>query len=151
MLSLAESLSLAAAVGAGLVAGLCFAFWSFIIPAFDALAAPNAIRAMQAINTRILRSSAMAVWFGTVLIGIAAAVFAENRAFAIAGASLYAVAALPITGLGNVPLNEALDDADPDAAGAADIWAAYSRAWGRWNALRTLLLVVASGAFVLAG
>ena len=53
---------LAAAVGSGLVAGLCFAFASFVLRAFDRLGAPQAIRAMQSVNAAILRSSAMGVW-----------------------------------------------------------------------------------------
>ena len=84
---------LVAAVGAGLVAGLCFAFASFLMRSFDTLGAPRAIRVMQAINATILRSSAMGVWIGTVVVGVVAAraaraerVSVRHRVRAAAGA-----------------------------------------------------------------
>ena len=57
MLSPGEISMLTATVGSGLTAGLCFAFSAFVMKAFDRLGAPQAIRAMQSINTTILRSS----------------------------------------------------------------------------------------------
>lgn len=153
MLSPYEISVLAAGLGSGLVAGLCFAFGSFLMRAFDALGAPQAIRAMQAINAGILRSSAMGVWFGTVVVGVVAAFLAglpEERALAIAAAALYAVGAILITGRGNVPLNEELDRVDPDAPGAEETWRRYRVLWGRWNAVRTAVCALASAGFALA-
>lgn len=150
MLSPSEISVLGAAIGSGLVAGLCFAFGSFIMRSFDRLGPSNAIRAMQAINATILRSSAMGVWFGTAVAGVVAAVLAEDRALAVAAAVLYGVGAILITGRGNVPLNEELDRVDPDALGAEEAWRRYRALWGRWNALRTLVCVLASAGFALA-
>jgi uncharacterized membrane protein len=143
---------LTAAVGSGLIAGLCFAFASFLMRAFDRLAAPQAIRAMQAINATILRSSAMGVWFGTAIVGVVAAVLAgtEDRTFAIAAAALYGVGAILITGRGNVPLNDELERVDPDGPGAEEAWRRYRVLWGRWNALRTTVCALASAGFALA-
>jgi len=150
MLSPHEISVLTATVGSGLVAGLCFAFASFIMRAFDLLGAPQAIRAMQAINTRILRSSAMGAWFGTAVVGVVAAVLAEDRTLAIAAAALYGVGAILITGRCNVPLNEELDRVDPDAPGAEEALWRYRVLWGRWNALRTVVCALASAGFALA-
>lgn len=150
MISASEVLALAAAVGAGLVAGPCFAFASFLMRSLDRLGAPRAIRAMQAINATILRSSAMLVWFGTAVVGVAAAVLAEERAPAALAAALYAVGAILITGRGNVPLNEELERVDPDAPGAEEAWRRYRLRWGRWNSLRTLVCALASAGFALA-
>ena len=83
-----EFATLAAAVGSGLVAGLCFAFASFLMRSFDDLGAAQAIRTMQALNARILRSSAMSVWFGTAVIGIVAAVLAEERTLVVVALAL---------------------------------------------------------------
>ena len=138
---------LLAIVGSGLVAGLCFAFASFILQAFDQLDAPEAIRAMQAINQRILRSAAMAVWMGTVVIGVIAVILAEKKIVAGTSTALYALAALLITGRGNVPLNEELDRVDPAAPGADEAWRRYRVLWGRWNAVRTVLCALASAGF----
>ena len=152
MPSLFELSALAATLGSGLVAGLCLAFASFIMRAFDRLGAPQAIRAMQAINASILRSSAMVVWFGTAVLGVVTAVLAgpHDRTPAIAAAALYVVGALLITGRGNVPLNEELDRVDADAPGAEEAWRRYRVSWGRWNAARTVICVFASAGFGLA-
>lgn len=139
--------ALAAVLGSGLVGGLCFAFSSFIMRAFDELGAPQAIQAMQSINAVILRSTAMAVWMGTVVVGIVAAVLSEQSAIAGSAAGLYSVAALLITGRGNVPLNEALDRVDPASDEADKAWRHYRCAWGRWNALRTVLCLGACAGF----
>ena len=150
MPTFAEVLLLLATVGSGLVGGLCFAFSSFIMNSFDDLEPARAIEAMQSINTRILRSTAMGAWFGTAAIGIAAALVAEDRALALTAAGLYASGAIAITGRGNVPLNDELERVDPDAPGAAQAWQNYRSRWGRWNALRTVLITGATAAFAIA-
>jgi uncharacterized membrane protein len=149
MPSLTEVAVLAAMLGSGLVAGLCFAFASFIMRSFDRLGTRQAVRAMQAINAGILRSTAMPIWFGTALLGLLVAVTATEQPIAIAAATLYAIGAILITGLGNVPLNEALDLVDPDAPGAEAAWRHYRVYWGRWNALRTVVCALAAVGFAL--
>lgn len=150
MLSLSEITALAAALGSGLVAGLCYAFGSFVLRSFDSLGAQQAIRAMQAVNATILRSSAMWVWFGTAVLGVVAAALAEHPLPATAAAALYGIGAILITGRGNVPLNEELDRVDPDAPEAEAAWQRYRVLWGRWNALRTVVCILASAGFALA-
>lgn len=149
-MSLAHDLCVvAAAVGSGMVAGLCFAFGSFILPSFDQLGAPRAIRAMQAINVAILRSSAMVVWFGTLFAGLVSIVLAEDRWPVILATLLYALGAVAITGRRNVPLNDRLARADPGGEDAEEAWGHYSLQWRRWNALRTAACACASVAFTL--
>ena len=92
----------------------------------------------------------MAVWFGTAVLGIAAAVLSGGHPAAISAAVLYAVGAVGITGLRNVPLNEALDEVDPTSADADDAWSRYRVSWTRWNTLRTLICAAASIGFALA-
>lgn len=150
MPSILELALLLGALGSGLVAGLCFAFASFLMRAFDDLGAPAAIRVMQSLNARILRSGAMVVWLGTAVIGVAAAVLAGGAPWVVAAAFLYAVGAIAITGRGNVPLNERLDEVDPDAPGASEAWRRYFVAWGRWNAVRTAVCAAASACFTVA-
>lgn len=145
-----EIIMLTATVGSGLTTGLCFAFAAFIMKAFDRLGAPQAIRAMQAINTTILRSSAMVVWFGTAVVGVVSVVLAEQRTLAIVAAALYGIGAILITGRGNVPLNEELDRVDPDTPNAEETWRRYRVRWGRWNAVRTVMLALATAGFALA-
>ncbi|MEO0649352.1 MAG: anthrone oxygenase family protein [Planctomycetota bacterium] len=150
MPDLAQTLLLLASLGSGLVAGLCFAFWTFLMRAYDRLGPTQAIRTMQSVNATILQSAAMPVWIGTFPVGIAAAVFAPNHPPAIAGALLYALGALAITRLGNIPLNEALDRIDPESNDASDAWRHYYVTWGRWNAARTAVCAGAGVAFAWA-
>ncbi len=142
-----DVLVVAAMLGSGLVAGLCFSFGSFLLRSFERLGARDAIRAMQAINAGILRSTAMVVWFGTAVLGVVVAILAEGATIAVVAAGLYGVAAILVTGFGNVPLNEALDRVDPEAADATAAWARYRTRWSRWNTLRTVLCCVASVSF----
>ena len=150
MPSPSQILMLTATVGSGLIAGLCFAFAAFLMKAFDRLGAPNAIRAMQAINATILRSCAMAIWFGTAIAGIAGAVLAEQRTLAIVAAALYGIGAILITKRGNIPLNEELARVDPDAPNSAETWRVYRVQWGRWNTLRTVMIALATACFAVA-
>ncbi len=150
MLSLYEVSVLSATVGSGLVAGLCFAFATFIMQALDRLGAPHAIRAMQAINAKVLRSSAIAVWFATLPVGGVAIALAEDRTLVVVATALYALGAVVITGRGNVPLNEQLDRVAPDAPGAEEAWSDYRVRWGRWNVLRTAVCVLAPAGYALA-
>ena len=139
----------AAMLGSGLVAGLCFTFSSFVLSALDDLGPASAIRAMQAINAAILRSVAMAVWFGTAIAGVLAAVLSGAQTIAIASAVLYGVGALLITGLGNVPLNERLDEVDPESPEAHEHWTQYRSRWGRLNVARTVVCALAAVGFAL--
>ena len=150
MLPVREILLLLSVAGCGLIAGVCFAFATFLMQSFDRLGAPAAIRVMQSLNAVILRSATMAVWFGTLVVGIVAAVLSGGALTAVVATVLYGVGAVLITGLGNVPLNEALDEVAPDAPEAEAAWRRYRVQWGRWNALRTALFVLASMGFALA-
>jgi len=148
-----ELAALVAAIASGLIAGLCFSFASFLLGAFDRLAPAEAIRVMQAINTRILRSSAMVVWFGALVVGAVAIFLAEGieqRTLASVSTVLYGVGAIVITGRGNVPLNDELGRVDSTAAGAEEAWRRYRRRWGLWNMLRTVVCALASFGFALS-
>lgn len=146
----AELALTAAAVGSGLVAGLCFTFQAFVLRALDALGPGPAVRAMQSINAAILRSAAMAVWFGTLVVGACATVLADERDLPLAATALYAVGAVVITARENVPLNEALDRVDASAPEAASEWSRYRARWARWNGRRTACLTAACTLFTLA-
>ena len=67
----------------------------------------------------------------------------------VASEAMYAAGALLITGRCNVPLNVELDRVDPDAPGAREVWQRYRTSWGRWNALRTFVCMLAAAGFIL--
>ena len=60
-------LTLFAALGCGVVAGVFFTFSAFVMRALDRLPAPQAIAAMQAINAAAPTPAFMMVLFGTAL------------------------------------------------------------------------------------
>jgi uncharacterized membrane protein len=147
---------IAAALGSGLIAGIFFAFSTFIMQAFARLPADQGIAAMQAINATILRSPFMVVFLLTVALSVFIAVMAivywrgGVSILMIAGAALYIVTTFLSTIVFNVPLNDALDKVDGRTAEAAQLWSAYLSDWTRWNHLRTVASLLASCAFVRA-
>ncbi len=147
---------IAAALGSGLIAGIFFAFSTFIMQAFARLPAEQGIAAMQSINTTILRSPFMAVFLVTLALSVLIAVMAIVHwrggvsVLMLAGALLYVVTTFLSTIVFNVPLNEALDKVDGHTAEAAELWTTYLRDWTRWNHLRTAASLLASCAFVRA-
>ena len=102
------------AIGSGLVAGLFFAFSTFIMTAFSRIPQGHGISAMQSINSTILRSLFMPLFFGTALVSLLLAGSAlfrwgEPGAMAmLAAGSIYFVGMFLCTILFNVPLNNFL-------------------------------------------
>ena len=145
-------LTTAAAVGSALVAGIFFAFSSFVMKALARLPAAKGIAAMQSINLVVLNPSFLATFLGTALLSLGAAglVLAgwgdRSAPYFLAGAILYLAGTFLVTALGNVPLNDqlaAVSTADP---AAAEAWERYLRRWTMWNHVRT---AAAMGAAVL--
>jgi uncharacterized membrane protein len=117
-----------AGVGCGLVAGLLFVFSAGVMPGLGRLPAEQGAAAMRAINRGILNPVFLGVFAGTGVALVVAAVLTGGPAVVAAG--LYLVGVLGVTGVVNVPLNEALD---------ADrvTWERYRVRWTRWNHVRT--------------
>jgi len=138
-----------AAIGCGLMAGLYFAFSTFIMSALDRLGAAAAAAAMNAINAVILRSAFVPLFFGTSVAALALIIAGLLRgsdpdvSVMVAGGTIYLVGMLGVTILFNVPLNDRLARAPSD-------WPAYRRAWSRWNHVRTLASTLAAVLFVVA-
>lgn len=133
-----------AAIGAGLMAGVYFAFSGFIMRSLDQLGAVPATDAMNAINRVILRSWFMALFFGSTLLYAvlaAAAVFDTDLAgrwLLFTAGLIYVVGMFLCTALINVPLNNRLADAGNDDNAKAETWTHYFKHWTRWNHLRSL-------------
>ena len=149
-------LTVSAALASALMAGVFFAFSSFIMPALGRIQPAEAIRAMQRINVDVFHWSFMVVFFGTPIVCVALAVQAiwhwhnPGALYQVAGCAVYLVGSLLVTGAGNVPRNNALATVDADAADAAREWERFALGWTRWNHVRTVASLVAAGAFVAA-
>ena len=140
------ALTLLAALGCGLMAGVFFAFSTFVMPALARLPAEQGIAAMQSINRAVLRSWFLAVFLGTAAACAALAV-AVRDGYVIAGSVLYLGGTFGVTIARNVPLNDELAGAD----GAGEqVWKRYTVVWTRWNHVRTAAALAASAAFILA-
>jgi uncharacterized membrane protein len=156
MTSFLVATTLVSALGSGLVAGIFFAFSTFVMGALGRLPAEQGIAAMQSINVVVLNPLFLGVFLGTAALCLLIAViafFARQEPAAIylfAGCALYLIGALLVTMAGNVPLNDALAGLDPASAVAADQWRDYLRTWTMWNHVRTVGALLAAAAFTLA-
>src|SRR5687767_8238217 len=63
--------TLVAALGAGLIAGVFFAFSTFVMPALARLPAAQGIAAMQSINITVMNRWFLAAFMGTTLVCLA--------------------------------------------------------------------------------
>ena len=148
-------LSIVAAVGCGLVAGVFFAFSSFVMKALAKLPENAGLPAMQSINVVVLNPVFLGVFMGTALVCLGLAVMAglnwdrPGSAWVMAGCLFYIVGTFGVTVFGNVPLNDALAAVQPGDASASAAWADYVVRWTRWNHVRTIAGALALACFLL--
>jgi uncharacterized membrane protein len=144
------------AVGCGVLAGVYFAFSTFVMASLARIAPAAGAAAMNAINVEIVRSLFMPLFLGTTLTGAALAVLAffrwgEPGAIAmLAGGGIYVLGMFIVTMIFNVPLNNALATVDPASAQAAELWARYLHDWTFWNHVRSISSIGACVLFVAA-
>lgn len=156
MSGLLQAATLVTALGCGIVAGVFFAFSTFVMPGLGRLPAPVGAAAMQSINITAITPLFMTVLFGTgvaglVLAGWAALSLDEPGApFVLAGGLLYLFGTVVLTVVKNVPLNDELAPLAPDSEQAASVWQRYLRAWTAWNSVRTVAALVAAGLLIAA-
>lgn len=149
-------LVLCTALGSGLMAGVFFAFSTFVMPALARLPVPQGIAAMQRINEAVVPSVFLAVFLGTagtslVLIAMSCLRLREAGMGFVLGASLlYFLGAFLVTMFYNVPLNDKLAAIDPGSVAGADFWQQYLTRWMMGNHLRTLTSSLALVGFLLA-
>jgi uncharacterized membrane protein len=150
------SLRLFSVLGSGLIAGVFFAFSTFIMKALAQQPPAQGIATMQSINITVINP-----WFiGAFLLTDAAclilAVFSLLRwnqsgsVYLLAGSLLFLIGTFLVTMLGNVPLNDALAISDPKSTDGANLWARYLTDWTFWNHVRTIAAIAASAAFTMA-
>jgi uncharacterized membrane protein len=150
------ALTLAAALGSGLIAGVFFAFSTFVMTALGRLSPAQGIAAMQSINVAVINPVFLGTLFGTGVVCVVLAAVAlmgwqdPGAAWLLAGSLLYVVGDVVVTMAFNVPLNNALAAADPASADGAALWARYLKGWTAWNHVRTAAGLVATAAFFVA-
>jgi uncharacterized membrane protein len=148
-------LTLLAALGSGLIAGVFFAFSSFVMGALGRLPAAQGVAAMQSINVVVLNRSFLGVFVGTALAcGVIAFISllrwsAPGATLRFAGAIAYLIGTFGVTMAFNVPRNDALEALRADTAEAAAFWGRYLVEWTRWNHVRTVGALAAAALFTL--
>lgn len=151
----ARPLTVACAVGAGLVAGVYFAFSTFVMRGLRDVPAPVGMSAMQSINRAAPNPLFVVALIGTglgcIVLGIVAGTRWSDPAapWALGGAALY-VTSLVLTVAYHIPRNDALGRVDPTAPGAAERWQQYLAAWVPWNHVRTVTSLAGAVALTIA-
>ncbi len=148
-------LVIAGALGCGLVAGIFFAFSSFVMAALGRLSAADGIAAMNAINVTVINPGFMLAFFGTAAVCLAAAVVAAlhgtaGTALIAAAAALYLVGCIGVTIVRNVPLNNLLAAATVGTPEATALWTRYLGTWTFWNTVRTMASAAAAMLLMIA-
>jgi uncharacterized membrane protein len=148
--------TLVTALGCGLIAGVFFAFSTFVMAALRRLKPEEGIAAMQSINILAVTPVFMAVLFGTAAACLGLVVWAviswgeEPSALVLAGGALYLLGAIGVTVACNVPLNNRLATLLLQGAEAAGYWAKYVTTWTAWNHVRTIAALSAAALLTVA-
>lgn len=132
------------AVGAGLVAGVFFAFSTFVMKALAQLPNEHGVVAMQRINVVVMNPVFLGLFVGTALIagicGVGAVLSwgSIQSALLLAAGVLYVVGCFGVTVAFNVPRNERLARLQPGSVEASAYWQVYLQEWVFWNHVRTV-------------
>ena len=144
-----------ALLGSAMIAGVFFAFSSFVMKALTRMPSHEGIAAMHSINVVVLNRSFLGVFMGTTLLSVLVAVLAvmgwgeASAPYFLAGSLLYVIGTFLVTGLGNVPLNNklaAVSAVEPDAIA---VWEHYLDRWTTLNTIRTVAATAAAMMFTI--
>lgn len=150
------ALKLLSALGCGLIAGVFFAFSSFVMSALAQLQPAQGIAAMQLINITVINPLFMTVFLGTAVACLFLAVSSllkwhqPGAVYLLIGSLLYLIGTVLVTIVFNVPLNDALAKVDPNSTDGAKLWVSYLANWTVWNHVRTVAALAAAAAFTIA-
>ena len=159
MVSLSEIVSiltLVTALGCGLVAGVFFAFSTFVMKALGRVPPEAGISVMQSINVTVLTPWFMGVFFGTGIACAAALVHSlyqwgqAGTLLRLAGSAIYLVGSILVTIVFNVPRNERLATMSPESPDSIKGWTSYVSSWTAWNHVRTVASLTAAVLFSMA-
>ncbi len=143
-------------LGCGLIAGVFFAFSTFVMKALAQQPTAQAIATMQAINITVINPWFMTVFLGTAIACIWVAITTllnwrqPNAIYLLIGSLLYLVGTFGVTIGFNVPLNNALAIVDPSSADGATLWTKYLTNWTFWNHIRMVAAIAASALLLWA-
>jgi uncharacterized membrane protein len=150
------ALTLVTALGCGTIAGVFFAFSTFVMKALARLPPEEGIAAMQSINVFAINSWFLIAFLGTAGLCVTtmlAGVVQWGEPFAIflmLGGASYLAGCFAVTMVFNVPMNQALAALPPTAPDRAARWASYVSGWTMWNHVRTAASLMAAALLAIA-
>jgi uncharacterized membrane protein len=150
-----RALTLVAAVGTGLAAGVFFAFSTFVMTGLRNLPSIQGLTAMQAINKAAPTPLFLLVLLGSAVICVILGIWAlshlgqPSSVYLLVGSLLY-LAGIALTIGYHIPHNNALALVNPMSANAAEAWRHYASSWTAWNHVRALTSIGATVTFGLA-
>ncbi len=153
MTNVAPAVTLLAGVLSALLAGFYLAFSVVIMPSLARLPDRVLVSVMQTVNRVIVRPAFVALFLGApgvAAVALVLALVAGAPVLAILVGAVLQVASIVTTVAGNIPLNTALDRADPDDAGdIVRAREAFERPWVRAHLVRTAFTTVGAVALLL--
>jgi uncharacterized membrane protein len=150
------TLKLFTALGCGLIAGIFFAFSTFVMKALAQQPPAQGIAVMQSISITVINPWFMTAFLGTAATCIFLAVSSVSKwnqpgaIYLLIGSLLYFFGTFLVTMVCNVPLNDALAIADPNSTDGVNLWAKYLSDWTFWNHVRTVAALAAATSFTIA-
>jgi uncharacterized membrane protein len=156
MITYLFALKLISVIGCALIAGVFFAFSTFVMNALSRLQPAQGIAAMQSINITAINPLFMTALFGTAATCLLLSVSTLSKlsqsdaVYLLGGSLLYLIGTVGVTIACNVPLNNALAIADPSSTQSENLWAKYLTDWTFWNHVRTVAALIAAVLFMLA-
>jgi uncharacterized membrane protein len=149
-------LTLLAALGCGVIAGVFFAFSSFVMKGLARVPPAQGIASMQSVNAAALTPAFMTALFGTAaacLAVIVCSILGPHRPYSgylLTGGMLYLLGAIGMTITFHVPRNQALDRVRPGSPDAAGHWNRYVTTWTAGNHVRAAAALAAAAILTLA-
>ncbi len=146
-------IAVVATVSSGVIAGLLFAFSSFVMRGLRNLPPPQGLAAMRSINRAVNNPVFMAAFLGTALVNLVAVVAAvvawgePEAVYLLVAGLIYLAGVFGLTVGYHVPRNNALDDVDPATDEAVDRWRSYAAEWTTWNHVRAFAGIAAAIVF----
>ena len=143
-------LKLFSLLGCGLIAGVFFAFSTFVMAALAQQPPAQGIATMQSINITVINPWFMTVFLGTgvscLFLGVSSVLkwHQPGASFLLVGSLLYLIGTIGVTMAFHVPLNVALAIVTPDSPEGANLWVKYLTNWTFWNHVRTIASLAAS-------
>lgn len=149
-------LTFVAAVSSGLVAGIFFAFSTFVMAALGRLPPEQGIAAMNSINITVINPLFMLAFMGTGVLCLVLAGASYLRwdhaggKLILLASLLYVIGCVGVTMSFNVPLNDALAAVKTATPDGIALWSEYLRTWTFWNHVRTVAPLISAILFTLA-